>query len=85
MEGKEIKKTVLQQANKTWSLITGACKGQATIFSHAMRGKKLKHLLKTKLIEGKNSRRNLQEKILDGLTKWVEVGTLTDAVKGMKD
>ena len=50
-----------------------------------MRKKKLEHLVATKMIEGKRSRGKQCEKVLDGLTKWLKVGRVTDAQEATRD
>ena len=50
-----------------------------------MRREKLEHLVTIGMIEGKLSRRKHRQKMLDGLTKWLNVGPVTDAVKLMRD
>ena len=37
------------------------------------------------MIKGKRSRGKQQEKMLDGLTKWLKEGRVTEALKAMKD
>ena len=39
-----------------------------------MRRKKLEHIATTEMIDGIRSRGKQREKMLDGLTKWIEVG-----------
>ena len=50
-----------------------------------LRREKLEHLVTTARIEGKRSRRKLCEKMLDGLTKWLKVGRVIEALKAMRD
>ena len=50
-----------------------------------MRRKKLEHLVKSGMIKGKRSRGKQHEKMLDGLTKWLKVGRVTETQKAMKD
>ena len=46
-----------------------------------MRREKLEHLVTTEMIEEKRCR----EKMLNGLTKWLNIGQVTDALKVMRD
>ena len=50
-----------------------------------MRREKLEYHVTSGMIEGKCSRRKQQEKMLNGLTKWLKVGQVTDALQAMKD
>ena len=45
-----------------------------------MRREKLEHLVTTRMIEGKQ-----QQKMMDGLTKWLKVGRMTEALKARRD
>ena len=45
-----------------------------------IRRQKLEHLATTRVIEGKHSRGKQQEKILDGVTKWLNLGRVTDEI-----
>ena len=44
-----------------------------------MRREKVEHLVTTGMIERKPSRRKQLEKLLDGLTEWINEGPVTDA------
>ena len=46
-----------------------------------MRREKLGDLVTTRKIEGKRSRGKQREKMLDGLTKSIKVGRVTDAMR----
>ena len=61
-------------------------KRQATFIDHdfVIRREKLEHLVTTGMVKGKRSRRK-REKMLDGLTKWLKVGRVTDALTAMMD
>ena len=50
-----------------------------------MRGEKLEHLVTTEMVVGKRSRGKQGGKMLDGLTKWLKVGRVTDALKATRD
>ena len=50
-----------------------------------MKREKPKHLVTTGMMVGKCSREKQREKMLDGLTKWLKVGGVTEALKVMKD
>ena len=50
-----------------------------------MRREKLEHLVTTGMIKEKLSRGKQPEKVLDGLTKWLNVGCMTDALKATRD
>ena len=50
-----------------------------------MRKDKLDHVVTIRMIEGKHSTRKQRENMLDGLTKWLKVGRVTDALKAMRD
>ena len=56
----------------------------ATFFDHVMRRKELEHLVTAGMIEEKGSMEKQHEKMLDGLTKWLKVGRVTEALKGQK-
>ena len=46
-----------------------------------MRREKLEHLVTTEMIEGKHGRGKQREKMLNGLTKWLKVGRVAEALK----
>ena len=50
-----------------------------------MRREKLEHLVTTEMIEEKRCREKHQEKMLNGLTKWLNIGQVADALKVMRD
>ena len=50
-----------------------------------MRRETLAHLVTTGNIEGKRSRRKQCGKMLVGLTKWLKVGRMTEALEAMRD
>ena len=50
-----------------------------------MRTEKLEYLMTTGMIVGKQSRGKQPEKMLDGLTKWLKVGQVKEALKTMRD
>ena len=50
-----------------------------------MRREKLEYLVMNGIIEGKCSKGKQPEKMLDGLTKRLKVGRVTDALKAMRD
>ena len=50
-----------------------------------MRRDKLEHLVTTGMVEGNFSRGKQPEKMLDGLTKWLKIGRVTDALKVERD
>ena len=50
-----------------------------------MRREKLEHLVTNGMIEVKHSREKKREKMLDGLIKWLIVGTVTEALKALRD
>ena len=54
------------------------------LFVHVMRREKLKHFVTIGIIEGKR-RGGKREKILEGLTKWLNVGRRTNAWKAVRD
>ena len=60
-------------------------KRQATFFGHVMRREKLKHILTTGMIKGKRSKGKQPEKMLEGRTKWLKVGQVTEAMKATRD
>ena len=66
---KEIKRTILPEADPTRLLINRICKRQATFFGHVLSGEELEYLVTTGMIEGKRSMRKQREKMLDGLTQ----------------
>ena len=50
-----------------------------------IRRENLEHIVTTGMIEGKSSRGKQCEKMLDGLTKWLKVGRVTEAMEAMRD
>ena len=46
-----------------------------------MRREELERLVTTGIIEGKRNREKQREKMLDELTKWLKVGSVTKALK----
>ena len=76
---------MLQEADTRRSLINRIHKHQATFFGHVMRREKVENLLTIGMIEEKHSKRKQCEKILDGLTKWLKVARVTEALKAMRD
>ena len=54
---------------------------KATFFSPGMRKEKPEYLMTTEMIGGKRSRGKQHEKMLDGLTKWLKVGRVREALK----
>ena len=66
---------MLREAGTTRSLIYRIRKRQATFFGHVTRREKLEHLVTIGMIEGKRSRRKQCEKMLNGLTKWLKIGS----------
>ncbi|GFO39084.1 hypothetical protein PoB_006997200 [Plakobranchus ocellatus] len=60
-------------------------KRQATFFGHVMREGKMEHIVTTGMMEGKRSRGRQREKMLDGLTKWLNAGRVTQALTATMD
>ena len=52
--------------------------------SHVKRREKLGYLVTTRLIEEKRSRGKQREKIFAGLTKWLKVRRVTEALKAKR-
>ena len=50
-----------------------------------LRREKLDHLMTTQMIEEKRRGEKHREKILGGLTEWLNVGRVTDTLKAMRD
>ena len=50
-----------------------------------MRREKLEHLATNGMIEGKRCREKQRGKILDGVTKWLKIGQVREALKVMKN
>ena len=50
-----------------------------------MKKEKLEHLVTTRMVEGKCSREKQYEKMLDGLTKCLKVGQVTEPGKATRD
>ena len=46
---------------------------------------KLEHLVTTGVIKGKPGRAKQREKMVDGLTKWLIIGGVRDALKATRD
>ena len=76
---------IIQYADTTRSLRNRIRKRQANFFGHVIRREKLEHLLTTGMMKGKCSRGKQCDKMLDGLTKWFEVGRVTEALKAKRD
>ena len=57
---KKSNETMLQKVDTTRSLTNRICKRQATFFDHTMRREK--HLMTTRIIEGKSSRENSKKR-----------------------
>ena len=74
---------MLREVDKR-SLINRIHKCYAIFFGHVIRREKL-HLVTTRTIKGKCSRGKRREKMLDGITKWLKVGRVTDALKVTSD
>ncbi|GFO26498.1 endonuclease-reverse transcriptase [Plakobranchus ocellatus] len=70
---KKTNERVLNEANKSRSLVRTIKKRQATFLDHVMRRRKLEHLVTGKF-EGKRSRGRQREKIMDGLATWLRPG-----------
>ena len=62
------------------SLINRIYKRQATLCGQVMRKQKLEHPVTSGMSEGKQ-----HEKMLDGLTKWLKVGRMNEALKARRD
>ena len=82
---KKSNETELREANTTRSLTNRIRKRQATFFVHVMRREKLEHVVTTGKIEGKCSRGKHREKMLEGLTNWLQEGRVTEALKATRD
>ena len=54
-------------------------------FSHVMRREKLEYHVITGMVKGKRTRGKQHGMIFNGLTKWVNVGHMTDALKATRD
>ena len=81
---KKSNETALREANTTRSLLNRIREHQATFFGHVMGREKLAHIVTTGVIEGKRIRGNQCEK-MDGLTKRLKVGRVTEALKPTRD
>ena len=54
-------------------------------FWPCLRREKLDYLVTTGIIEVKRNRRKQHEKMMDGLTKWLQVGQGTEPLKATRD
>ena len=71
-----------REANTTRSIIHRIRKREATFcLCHLVRKRELENLVTTGMIEGSRSRGKQREMMLDGLTKWLNEGRVTDALK----
>ena len=75
---------MLSEADTIRSLLNRLRKHQATFYGHVMRREK-KHLVRTGMVEGKCSKGKQFEKMLDGLTKRLKVGRVTNTLKATRD
>ena len=82
-DAKNSNETALRKADSTRSLVDRLPKRQVNFFGQVMWREKLKQLVKTGMIEGIRSIEKVI--ILDGLTKWLKAGQVTDALKAMRD
>ena len=82
---KKSNEKVLKEAHTKRSLMNKIRKRQATFFGHVMRKEKMEHIVTTGMMEGKKSRGRQREKMLDGLTKWLNAGRVTQALTATKD
>ncbi|GFO27916.1 retrovirus-related pol polyprotein line-1 [Plakobranchus ocellatus] len=82
---KKSNEKVLKEAHTKRSLMNKIRKRQATFFGHVMRKGKMEHIVTTGMIEGKRSRGRQREKMLDGLTKWLNAGRVTQALTATMD
>ena len=48
---------------------------------HVTRRKKLEHFMTSRMIEGKRSKGKQGEQMLDGVTKWLNVGLKSDEME----
>ncbi|GFR91154.1 endonuclease-reverse transcriptase [Elysia marginata] len=69
---------VLKETETARSLMSR--RGQAKFVGHIMRREGLENLVTTGRMEGKKSRRRQREKMLDGMTSWMETKRVTDAL-----
>ncbi|GFO45839.1 endonuclease-reverse transcriptase [Plakobranchus ocellatus] len=82
---KKSNEKVLKEAHTKRSLMNKIRKRQATFFGHVMRKGKMEHIVTTGMMEGKRSRGRQREKMLDGLTKWLNAGRVTQALAATMD
>ena len=85
MTKKKSNATMLPELDTRRSLINRIHKCQATFLSQLMKRKTLEHLTATGMVEGKVSMGKHREEMLDRLTKWLDVGQVTDALTGTTD
>ena len=83
--GNSANQTVSREAGTARSEINRICNSQAFFFDHMMRREKPDHRVATKMIEGKRCRGKRQGKMLDVLTKLLNLGQVTDALKVTRD
>ena len=77
--------TVLLREDDTRRLLMNRIrKRQATFFGHVMRRENLEHPVTTGMIDGKRSTEKQRENMLDGLTKWLKVGRVTEALRATR-
>ena len=82
---KKTNEAVLEEAETTRSLIKNIRKRQATFFGHVMRREKLEHLATTGKLDGKRSRGRQREKMIDGLTTWLNAESVIETLTSSKD
>ena len=82
---KKTNEAVLEEAETTRLLIKNIRKRQATFFGHVMRREKLEHLVTTGKLDGKRSRGRQREKMIDGLTTWLNAESVIETLASTKD
>ena len=76
---------VLKEAHTSRALVNKFRTRQTTFFVHVMRREKLKHLITTRMMEGKRSRGKQREKMTDELANWLGADKVVEILKATRD
>ena len=75
----------MQRANETRTLILDIRKRQSDFFRHIIRKEQIEHIVIMGKISRRRDRGRQQEKILDGLTKWLGERSITEMINKARD
>jgi uncharacterized iron-regulated protein len=79
------KEFILQQANVERSLIKDIRRRQSDFLGHITRKDPIEHTVVTGKISGRRDRGRQREKILDGLTNWLGMKSITEMINKTRD